>query len=90
MLQSREVGGFIPDIPSVEKNVVIKSALRKLQITKMFRGFFKGRALGKLTSCEHDFARLLYISKNFFLIQGTIKNSFKLQSCPFLDKSYRV
>ena len=54
------------------------------------RGFIKGRAPGKLTSCEHDFPRLLYISKNVFLIQGTIKNSFKLQSCPFLDKSYRV
>ena len=54
------------------------------------RGFIKGRAPGKLTGCEHDFARLLYISKNFFLIQGTIKNSFKLQSCPFLDESYRV
>ena len=56
----------------------------------MYRGFIKGRAPGKLTGCEHDFARLLYISKNFFLIQGTIKNSFKLQSCPFLDESYRV
>ena len=54
------------------------------------RGFIKGRAPGKLTGCEHDFARLLYISKNFFLIQGTINNSFKLQSCPFLDESYRV
>ena len=43
------------------------------------RGFIKGRAPGKLTGCEHDFARLLYSSKNFFLIQGTIKNSFKLQ-----------
>ena len=48
------------------------------------------RAPGKLTGCEHDFGRLLYISKNFFLIQGTIKNSFKLQSCPFRDESYRV
>ena len=57
---------------------------------RMPRGFIKGRAPGKLTGCEHDFARLLYISKNFFLIQGTIKNSFKLQSCPFLDESYRV
>ena len=54
------------------------------------RGFIKGRAPGKLTGCEHDFAWLLYISKNFFLIQGTINNSFKLQSCPFLDESYRV
>ena len=42
---------------------------------KIGRGFIKGRAPGKLTSCEHDFARLLYISKNFFLIQGMIKNS---------------
>ena len=49
-----------------------------------YRGFIKGRAPGKLTGCEHDFARLLYISKNFFLIQGTINNSFKLQLCPFL------
>ena len=54
------------------------------------RGFIKGRAPGKLTGCEHNFARLLYISKNFFLIQGMIKNSFKLQSCPFLDEFYRV
>ena len=54
------------------------------------RGFIKGRAPGKLTGCEHNFARLRYILKNFFLIQGTIKNSFKLQSCPFLDESYRV
>ena len=54
------------------------------------RGFIKGRATGKLTGCEHDFAQLLYISKNFFLIQGTIINSFKLQSCPILDESYRV
>ena len=53
-------------------------------------GFIKGRAPGKVTGCEHDFARLLYISKNFSLIRGTIKNSFKLQSCPFLDESYRV
>ena len=60
------------------------------QTTVYLRGFIKGRAPGKLTGCEHDFARLLYISKNFFLIQGTIKNSFKLQSCPFLDESYRV
>ena len=52
-----------------------------------YRGFIKGWAPGKLTGCEHDFARLLYISKNFFLIQGAIKNSFKLQSCPFLDES---
>ena len=52
-----------------------------------YRGFIKGRAPGKLTGCEHDFARLLYISKNFFLIPGAIKNSFKLQSCPFLDES---
>ena len=51
------------------------------------RGFIKGRSLDKLTGCEHDFARLLYISNNFFLIQGAIKNSFKLQSCPFLDES---
>ena len=43
------------------------------------RGFIKGRAPGKLTGCEYDFAWLLYISKNFFLLQGTIKNSFKLQ-----------
>ena len=55
-----------------------------------FRGFTKGRATGKLAGCEHDFARLLYISKNFFLMQGTIINSFKLQSCPILDESYRV
>ena len=26
-------------------------------------GFIKGRAPGKLTGCEHNFARLLYISK---------------------------
>ena len=32
------------------------------------RGFIKGWAPGKLTNCEHDFARLLYTSKNFFLI----------------------
>ena len=70
--------------------------LKKIQACMGFepltfaRGFIKRRAPGKLTGCEHDFARLLYISKNFFLIQGTIKNSFKLQSCPFLDESYRV
>ena len=60
------------------------------EMTHLLMGFIKGRAPGKVTGCEHDFARLLYISKNFFLIQGTIKNSFKLQSCPFLDESYRV
>ena len=54
------------------------------------RGFIKGRAPDKLTGCEHDFARLLYISNNFFLTQGTIKNGLKLQSYPFLDESYRV
>ena len=55
-----------------------KSFLGTIRIT-LNRGFIKGRAPGKLTGCEHDFARLLYISKNFFLLQGTIKNSFKLQ-----------
>ena len=54
-----------------------------LKAAKMYwgncRGFIKGRAPGKLTDCEHDFAWLLYISKNFFLLHGTIKNSFKLQ-----------
>ena len=57
------------------------------KIDLISRGFIKGRAPGKLTGCEHDFARLLYISKNFFLIQGAIKNSFKLQSCPFVNES---
>ena len=60
---------------------------KKLLVEKVFlkekhgfnRGFIKGWAPGKLTGCEHDFAWLLYISKNFFLLQGTIKNSFKLQ-----------
>ena len=46
---------------------------------QLSRGFINGRAPGKLTDCEHDFAWLLYISKNFFLLHGTIKNSFKLQ-----------
>ena len=48
------------------------------------RGFIKGRTPGKLTGCEHDFARLLYISKNFFLIQGTIKNSLSYNRALFL------
>ena len=48
------------------------------------RGFIKGRAPGKLTGCEHNFARLLYISKNFFLIQGAIKNSLSYNRALFL------
>ena len=50
----------------------------------VFRGFIKGRAPGKLTGWEHDFARLLYISKNFFLLQGTIKNSLSYNLALFL------
>ena len=57
-------------------------------LTRYPRGFIKGQAPGKLSSYECDFARLPNISKIFFknwiTIQGTIKNSYKLQSCPFL------
>ena len=65
-------------IAKTEMRLKRKKEKRKNEKTKKIRGFIKGRAPGKLTGCEHDFARLLYISKNF-LIQGTIKNSFKLQ-----------
>ena len=65
------------------KNITFWQKLMQYAITGLFldyhRGFIKGRAPGKLTGCEYDFAWLLYISKNFFLLQGTIKNSFKLQ-----------
>ena len=66
-------------IAKTEMRLKRKKEKRKNEKTKKIRGFIKGRAPGKLTGCEHDFARLLYSSKNFFLIQGTIKNSFKLQ-----------
>ena len=41
-----------------------KPALAVDNVTSTCRGFIKGWAQGKLTDCEHDFARLLYISKN--------------------------
>ena len=69
---------------------ILFSLINNQNVDITYKGFIKGRAPGKLIGCEHDFAQLLHISKNFFLIQGKIKNSFKLQSCPFLDESYQV
>ena len=44
----------------------LKRKKEKRKNEKKGGGFIKGRALGKLTGCEHDFARLLYLSKDFF------------------------
>ena len=44
--------------PQKERVLPLQSAFF---IGCMDRGFIKGRAPGKLTGCEHDFARLLYI-----------------------------
>ena len=48
------------------------------------RGFIKGRAPGKLTACEYDFAWLLYISKNFFYYKERSKTVLSYNSALFL------
>ena len=41
----------------------LSNAAQQMIASLELRGFIKGRAPGKLTSCEHDFDPLLYISK---------------------------
>jgi len=53
------------------------------QITAIPRAFLKGWVLGKLTSCEDDFASLVWPSRGeFFLIKKFSSNNIARQGKP--------